>query len=200
MLIHTLPLGPLDTNCYIVSAGESGRCVVVDPGGSVEVLTGWLQEHALRVEAVLLTHGHFDHIGAVAALLDQFGMPVYLCEADADEKISMGFSAPVYTDACQEGDVLHLAGLSFRVLQTPGHTPGSVCYLCANHLFCGDTLFAGSAGRTDFPGGSTESMLASLRRLCELEGDYCVHPGHGESTLLSRERQYNPWIREAMRR
>ena len=105
-----------------------------------------------------------------------------------------------YSDLCGEGDAISVGALTFRVLETPGHTPGSVCLLCGGALFSGDTLFQGSCGRTDFPGGSAEAMYASLRRLAELEGDYRVYPGHGGETSLDVERRYNPYLREAVRR
>lgn len=194
MNITMLPLGQMQANCYIVTEGES--CAVIDPGAQAEKLVTFLREKGLTPDAVFLTHGHFDHVGACRALAQTFSVPVYLHEADTS--MTGRLAHGLYWDRTYaEGDTVRAGDLSFLVLHTPGHTPGSVCLQAENVLFTGDTLFAGSCGRTDFPGGSWEEMLASLGRLAALEGTYTVLSGHGGETTLARERQYNPYMKEA---
>jgi len=193
--VHTLTLGAYETNCYILWAEGQNDCAVIDPGYEHERILSFLKEQGLELSAILLTHGHFDHVGAVRKLFAQADCDIYLCPADCDMPERMTAGPLCYTISYQEGDVLEIAGLSIQVLHTPGHTPGSVCLLCENALFAGDTLFAGSCGRTDLPGGSWEQLTASLARLKALEGNYTVYPGHGEATTLHAERLYNPYLR-----
>jgi len=143
---------------------------------------------------VLLTHGHFDHVGGVRGIAEKTNCPVYIHEKDLSQPAEMTAGPLYYTHTYGEGDMLSLAGLSVRVLHTPGHTQGSVCLLCEDTMFSGDTLFMGSMGRVDFPGGSWNQMMASLDRLKTLPGDYRVYPGHGPATRLSEERQFNPYM------
>ena len=192
MQIHTLPLGDYQTNTYIVAKGD--RCVIIDAGYEPEMIQRFLQQNGLAAEAIFLTHGHFDHVGAVRALVSELDCPVYLHEKELSLPPMMTAGPLYYTHTYGEGDRLTLAGLSFRVLHTPGHTPGSVCLIAENHLFSGDTLFAGSCGRTDFPGGDWATIRKSLLRLAQLPEDYAVHPGHGESTTLAAEKRYNPYM------
>lgn len=188
--ILTLPLGAYQTNCYLVWGEGSDRCVIIDPGYESEEI--WKQAQGKTVEAILLTHGHFDHVGGVNALADKTGCPVYLHHADLS--IPAQLTLPLcQTEHYGDGDVLTLAGLSFRVLHTPGHTNGSVCLLTEDCIFSGDTLFAGSCGRTDL-GGDWATILQSLNRLKNLHGDYRVYPGHSDATTLEEERLYNPYI------
>ena len=194
MQFHTLPLGPLQTNCYILP-GEKGRCLVVDPGDEAEKILAFLEEKALTLDSVLLTHGHFDHVGAVRELAADTGCRVWICAEDLNQPAAMTAGPLYHTDTYAEGDTLTLAGLTFTVMQTPGHTPGSVCLRFAEDLFCGDTLFAGSCGRTDFPGGSPAQMRASLDRLAQLDESLRAHPGHGGSTTIADEKRYNPFLR-----
>lgn len=200
MNIITMPLGALQTNCYLVCDAASGLCAVIDPGAFGERVLARAQEAGMRIGAILLTHAHFDHTGGLKAL--HAALPevrIYVHPDDTDEKTNMSHGHLVYTDTYREGDTVTVGGLTFTVLETPGHTRGSVCLCCENAIFSGDTLFAGACGRTDFAGGSTEAMYASLRRLAQLDGDFSVYPGHGESTTLDAERRYNPYMREARR-
>ena len=195
MEITVFQLGSLGTNCYIVR--EEKGCAIIDPGDAGDALANWLDNAGLIPEAVLLTHGHYDHVGGVEALRSRYaGLPVYVHEADTHltPDLSRGLQ---WTHHYNEGDTLTVGGVDFRVLHTPGHTPGSVCLLAGDALFSGDTLFAGSCGRTDFPGGSWTQMLSSLRRLSKLEGNLQVLSGHGESSTLDAERSYNPYMKEA---
>ena len=192
MKITTIPLGLYQTNCYILAEGD--RCLVIDPGDEAEKLLALLQQHSLTVEAVLLTHGHFDHVGAVKTLAAETDCRVFLHEEELTLPAAMTAGKLYYTDLYKEGDRLTLAGMSFEVLHTPGHTPGSVCLRFDQHLFSGDTLFAGSCGRTDFPGSSPAAMVRSLSRLSKLEDDLKVYPGHGEDTTIGEEKRYNPYL------
>lgn len=194
LTIDTLPLGDYQTNCYLFREAGAQRCCVVDPGYEADTILAFLTDKGLTPEAILLTHGHFDHVGAVRELAAETGCSVYICPGDLTQPPQMTAGPLYYTHTYDEGDELTLAGLTVRVLRTPGHTPGSVCLICQDACFSGDTLFAGSCGRTDFPGGSWEQMRASLHRLASLETDYRVFPGHGESTTLSMEKLYNPYM------
>lgn len=193
--LHTLPLGAYQTNCYILHQEASSSCVVIDPGYTPEVILDFLSGKGLTLEAILLTHGHFDHVGAVRDLAAETGCRVWLNPDDLSMPPKLTAGPLYYTDTYSEGDTISPAGISFQVLSTPGHTPGSVCLIAEDFLFSGDTLFAGSCGRTDLPGGSTRAIRESLRRLAAIPQDYSVHPGHGESTTLAWEKQYNPYMR-----
>ena len=192
--IHVLPLGDYQTNCYILHNDDSSDCVVLDPGYEPEIILSYLAEKKLNLTAIALTHCHFDHVGAVKELAAQTDCRVYLNEKDLALPPMLTNGPLYYTDTYKDGDTVTLAGIPFRVLETPGHTPGSVCLMTGAHLFSGDTLFAGSCGRTDLPGGDSRAMRDSLRKLAALEGDYDVYPGHGSATTLAREKQTNPYL------
>jgi glyoxylase-like metal-dependent hydrolase (beta-lactamase superfamily II) len=192
--IKTLPLGLYQTNTYIIASAASKTCCVIDPGYEAETILDYLDESGLQLEAILLTHGHFDHVGAVRDLVAETGCRVYIHPEDLQLPPMFTAGRIYYTHTYTEGSQLDLAGLSIHVLHTPGHTPGSVCLLTENVLFSGDTLFAGSCGRTDI-GGSWPVIQASLKRLQTIEADFTVYPGHGESTTLAREKKYNPYMR-----
>ena len=192
--LETLVLGNYETNCYILWDDSRTECVVIDPGYEPETILQAIHDLGKSLKAILLTHGHFDHVGAVRELFSQTDCDIYLCPADCKLPEMMTAGPLCYTNSYGEGDTLSLAELNFTVLQTPGHTPGSVCLLCEDAIFSGDTLFAGSCGRTDFPLGSWEEIRKSLNRLKELPGDYTVYPGHGQSSCLSAERSYNPYL------
>lgn len=193
--IKTLTLGQYETNCYILYSEASSDCIVIDPGYEPERVLEAVKSLNKHLQAILLTHGHFDHVGGVREIFAQTDCDIYLCPADCAMPEQMTAGPLCYTCSYQEGDVLSLAGLTLRVLQTPGHTPGSVCLLCDRSLFSGDTLFAGSCGRTDLPGGSWNDLQTSLSRLKALEGSFTVYPGHGEATTLDAEKRYNPYLR-----
>lgn len=202
MLIKTLPLGHLETNCYVVSNEETLECVVIDPGDESNVVLNYLEDNKLKCQAIFLTHGHFDHVGAVEAIFEELGVPVYISSLDqakeGDDR-RVYFTMPSGIINYEDGDVIEIAGLSFKIIATPGHTPGGVTIICQDALFTGDTLFRGSCGRVDLPGGSIQDELLSLKRLCMLPGDYEVYPGHMDSTTLERERLFNYYCREAMK-
>ncbi len=202
MTIRTLSVGALATNCYIVI--EGGTAAVIDPGDNAAAITKAIAESGAVLGAVLLTHAHFDHMGALAELTANGDIPVYLHTLeqpalhDGTRNLSALFGAPLspVTAAVRplsDGDTVAVGPLSFTVVHTPGHTPGSVCYLSEDVLFSGDTLFAQSIGRTDFPGGDLSAMRASLTRIMTLSATR-VLPGHGEETTLAFEQRYNPYI------
>ena len=195
MELKTFPIGSLQTNCYMAWAEGSEKCILIDPGYEPELLLEQVRLQRKTLEAILLTHGHFDHVGGVKPIAAETGCKVYICAEELKQPLRYSDGLH-YTDTVAEGDVLALAGLTLQVLHTPGHTPGCVCYLCGDTLFSGDTLFAGTCGRTDLPGGDFKAIQASLQRLAALEGDLKVLPGHGMASSLDIERRYNPYMQE----
>ena len=202
MRVLTFSLGALRTNTYFCF-DESGACVVIDPGMDGEGIAEKLAAKGLRPDYILLTHGHFDHSQGVRALKKITGAKVVVHREDAvmlsdAGKNSAGFyyrgdlSAFPTSEAdllVEDGDVIRAGSMSFSVIHTPGHTPGSVCFLCENTLFCGDTVFAYGYGRYDLWGGDREALSGSLRKLAALETDCKLCPGHGNSASLSRIRE-----------
>ena len=189
------------TNCYLLADEATGAAAVIDPGDDVtDTVARLCTDSGWTLRGVFLTHGHYDHVGGVNPLRRAFpDVSVYLHPADTGGTSQLLPTAGLgQVTLWREGDVVKLGDLQVEVLHTPGHTPGSVCLRCRDVLFSGDTLFAGSCGRTDFPGGSMEEMLSSLARLGRLEGDLRVLPGHEGETTLGQERQYNPYLRQAM--
>ena len=192
--IHVLPLGDYQTNCYIVHEENSTDCLIIDPGYEPEIISSYLEEKGLTPEASLRTHCHFDHVGAVKDLAAQYDCKVFLDKKELAMPPMLTNGPLYYTDGYGDGDTLTLAGIPIQVLETPGHTPGSVCLIMEDTLFSGDTLFAGSCGRTDLPCGDARAMRDSLRRLAALSENYRVCPGHGPSSTLNREKKTNPYL------
>ena len=201
--IETLTLGLYQTNTYIVYAEDSKTCCVIDPGYEARTILNKVSSLGLTVDAILLTHGHFDHVGAVEQIVKETGCRLWMNEADWSQRKGL-VTSQIYPLAncdftevwfCEEDEIIHAGGLTFTVMATPGHTWGSVCYRCGDVLFSGDTLFAGSCGRVDLPGGDWNAIRNSLERLAELDDAIIVYPGHGESTTLAREKRYNPYMR-----
>lgn len=213
-MLHTriFTFNPLGTNCILFRADNNPACTLVDPGMSSQdgeqQLLDFLSGHGLQPEAILLTHGHFDHVWGVERLLAHFPVPVYMHPAD---KAILADGASVFpgmqgfkvfkhsfpTVDIADGDVLQLSGASWQVLHTPGHTPGGVCYWSAenNLLLSGDTLFAGSIGRTDLGGGDYDQLMHSIRtKLLVLPGETDVIPGHGQPTSIAQEGMHNPFL------
>jgi len=200
MLIKTLVVGPIDTNCYIVTDESTLECAVIDPGDESNVILDYVEDNKLKVRAIFLTHGHFDHRMAADAVAEETGAPVYVHRRDAVKDGFDQFKYPAGEDTCYyaEGDVITVGSLAFTVLETPGHSPGSVTLQCQDALFTGDTLFRSSAGRTDLGEGNTNELLRSLARLARLEGDFEVYPGHMGPTTLGRERRFNDFVQYAL--
>ena len=194
MEVICLPLGAYQTNCYLAWGEDSHSCIVIDPGFTPEAVLQKAAQLDKRIAAILLTHGHFDHVGGVKVIAEASGCAVYLHEAELAMPESWTDGPLFYTETYGEGDTLSLCGLSIRVLHTPGHTPGSVCLAVEDTLFSGDTLFMDSCGRTDLPCGNQAAILQSLKRLAALPTDYRVLPGHGQSTTVFEEKKYNPFM------
>lgn len=190
--MHTA--GAYRTNTYLFWQEDSKSCCVVDPGYEPEAILQRVSQLGLTVEAILLTHAHFDHVGGVKAIAADTDCRVYICPEDLNMSPMMTSGKLYYTDTYTEGTRLNLAGCDILVLHTPGHTAGSVCLLTDGLMFSGDTLFAGTCGRTDLPGGSEQQMAASLARLAKLEGDWQVLPGHGPISTLEQERKTNSYL------
>ncbi len=202
MLIKTLPVGDLETNCYVVTNEKTLECVVIDPGDESNTILDYLESNHLTCKAIFLTHGHYDHVGAVEAVQEETGATVYMNAKDDAKNMHsfhFPFTLPENGRTYDDGDVVSAAGIDFSILSTPGHTPGSVVIRAEDALFTGDTLFRGSCGRVDLDGGDPQAEMLSLKRLCSLEGDYEVYPGHMDSTTLERERMFNFYCREAMK-
>ncbi len=201
MLIKTLPVGQLETNCYVVTNEKTLECVVIDPGDESNTILDYIESNHLKCEAIMLTHGHYDHTGAVSAVAEETGAIVYMNTRDDERAIKspqLPFRLPEGGINYDDGDIIDAAGMRFEIIATPGHTPGGVTIKCEDCLFTGDTLFKGSLGRTDLDGGDMDQELASLKKICSLEGDYEVYPGHMDSTTLQRERSFNYYCRMAM--
>ena len=192
MKVLTVTGGSLGTNCYVAWEEQQTHCVVIDPGFDAQEILEKVRAKGLQVEAILLTHGHYDHVGGVRGLLEATGCKVYIHSADLALPAYLTQGEIPVTDSY--GESLFLAGLEMKVIHTPGHSPGSVCLICENVIFAGDTLFAGTCGRTDLPGGSFRQISNSLKGLAALEGEYYVLPGHGLPTTLEKERRSNPYM------
>jgi glyoxylase-like metal-dependent hydrolase (beta-lactamase superfamily II) len=200
MLIKTLVVGQIETNCYIVTDEKTLKCAVIDPGDDANAILDYLESNQLKAEAVFLTHGHFDHRLAVYTVSEETGAPVWIIKKDtvkAGEYDQFKLTADENVRFYAEGDNISVSGLSFVVLETPGHSPGSVTLRCENVLFTGDTLFRESAGRTDLGEGNIRQLLQSLYRLSQLGGDFEVYPGHMDHTTLDRERRFNGYVQYA---
>jgi len=205
--VETFQLGPLETNCYVVASG--GRCWVVDPGGKTDPVIKFIKDNQLALEMIVLTHGHWDHIGGVPSVKRQYpDVPVAIHQADAEAltngqtNLSISFSGkdlrcPAPEMLLNDGEKLKLADSVWQVLHCPGHTPGGISLYCAQAAIAlvGDALFAGSIGRTDLPGGSPEALLTAIRqKLLTLPPKTAILPGHGPATTVASEKSDNPWL------
>ena len=200
MLIKTLPVGMLETNCYIVTDDESKKCAIIDPGADSNEILDYIESNNLTPVAVFLTHGHYDHHMALDAILEETEVPAYVHESEVDRsgqsrRHVLGDNGKL--SFYSEGDIIEVGGLKFKVFETPGHSRGSITLMCEDALFTGDTLFRCECGRTDLEGGCEDTMMKSLKRLAELEGDFEVYPGHAEASTLGYERSFNRYMKFA---
>lgn len=205
MQVKTLTVGQLFTNCYLVACPHTRQAAIIDPGDEAHRILSAARAAQWRITHILLTHAHFDHIGAASALADATAAPLFL---HPDDKLlfDVGGGAmlfdfpspevPQKVELLTEGQQFLIGQLTLRVLHTPGHSPGSVCFYAAEHqtIFVGDVLFANGIGRTDLPGGDYTTLMRSIRRLMELPDDTTVYPGHGPATTIGRERTENVWL------
>ena len=205
-MIEGRAVGSMGANCYLFACPESKKAVLIDPGAEGKSIYRWVLEKDLKVEYILLTHGHIDHIGAVDELRELLGdVSVGIHEGDAGmltngrQNLSSYFGSELVLKKAdfylQEGQEIHVGKQVLKVIATPGHSPGGVCFLSPEGLFSGDTLFAGSIGRTDFPGGSMNQLLDGVKKkLLVLPENTRVFPGHGEATTIGEEKRDNPFL------
>jgi hydroxyacylglutathione hydrolase len=206
IVVDRFALGPIQTNCYVVRADAAAPAgVVVDPGGDAPELVLQLERLGTTCAAILITHGHFDHVGGVADLAESTGAPVYMPEGERDRLERYSEFAPAgvpgrpYTPdhLLEGGETIDVAGLSFECISIPGHSPAHIAFYADGHLFSGDLLFAGSVGRVDLPGGDWDTLLGSVRTLADrYPPETIVYPGHGPQTTLGAELERNPFLAE----
>jgi glyoxylase-like metal-dependent hydrolase (beta-lactamase superfamily II) len=208
MIIESIVTGSFMENAWILGDEESKHAIIFDPGDNVSNIIGKMNELDLTPVFILNTHAHPDHLGAAAELQKRFDLPFAIHEDELPTFNSakdtaqflglLNFQLPELTTFLSDGQVLEINNLHLQVLHTPGHTPGSICFLTGKHLFSGDTLFQGSVGRTDLPGGSMKQLCNSLKRLSRLPEDTQVYPGHGEITSIKKEIETNPYIKDIL--
>jgi glyoxylase-like metal-dependent hydrolase (beta-lactamase superfamily II) len=205
MLIKTLAVGPLQVNCYLVACPRTKKAMIIDPGDEGESILALLEQEGLELDLVVNTHGHFDHVGANHLLIEKTGVDLCMHRADLPllkvaAKYAESYGLPAVESPepqrfLENGDQLEVGDLRFEIIHTPGHSPGGICLYGEGHLFCGDTLFAGSIGRTDLPGGSYEQLIGHIKsQLMVLPDATIVHPGHGPESTIGREKSVNPFI------
>jgi len=206
MLLDTLTIGMLSTNCYVLAPGPRSPALVIDPAGEVKRIVSRLRKQELECVGILCTHGHVDHVAGAGPLSDAVGAPVYIHQADAGALASprtklVGLAGgvlatrPRQVQYLEEGDRVEAGNLSLEVLSTPGHTRGGLSFYMPGYLFCGDLIFQGSIGRTDLKGGSLQTLLRSVKeKVWGLPDDTLILPGHGPETTLGEEKRHNPFL------
>ena len=206
MIIKSLEVGPIMANCYILGCEETGEAVVIDPGDEADRILIKLSEARLKVKYLINTHGHFDHVAANKRMKEVTDADLLIHPEDAPmlaelnrAASSFGLSAENSPDAdryINDGDEVSFGSITLKVIHTPGHSRGGICLYTPGHLFVGDTLFAGSIGRTDLPGGNYDTLIASIKeKLLVFDDNTIVYPGHGPETTIGREKKINPFLR-----
>lgn len=209
MIIKTVPVGMLHTNCYLVGDEATNECAIFDPGAMPKKIFAMIEESGMKVKYIILTHCHFDHVMSAPLLQDETGAQIlihyddspYLTPEYVNRRgyIRETYKTPNVSRILKDGDEIQLGSITMRVMNTPGHTRGSCVFLFEDVMISGDTLFKGACGRWDLPGGSQQSMMESLIKLHDLSGDYRVLPGHGDATTLDDERRDNPYMAMALK-
>ena len=204
MLIKNFQLGQLETNCYIVTDENTLESAVIDPGDESNTVLDYIESNKLKVKDIFLTHGHFDHTGAAATISQETGAPIWINEKDlgkgtGDFDDFYRYEPEGQVNLYRDGDEIAVGSMVFKVIETPGHSKGSVTLRCGDVLFTGDTLFAGGAGRVDLPGGDMADIMMSLKKIASLDGDFEVYPGHMDATRLDIERSENPFVQAAVK-
>lgn len=203
MEVIVIPTGAMEENCYLIYDPETGNALIIDPGDDAGMISGMVKALRVNVQAILLTHSHFDHIGAVDSLVNEFHVPVYMSREEIDWFHAHGKQDQMFFGALTslESDLVAIQAGKQKIGQfevdailAPGHSAGSTMYLIGENLFSGDVLFQGSIGRTDLPGGNVEQMIQSLALIRNLPGNYTVYPGHGPASTLDYEKTHNPYL------
>ncbi|MFB3897554.1 MAG: MBL fold metallo-hydrolase [bacterium] len=205
LFFRCLPVGLLQANCYIVGDIKSNQVAIIDPGGDAELIINVVKKHRLQVQYIFNSHGHIDHIGANRAVKQATGAPILIHQADAEWLIHpfappiglefINIDSPPADEYLSDGDCYNLGALDIKIIHTPGHSPGGVCFVLSDRILTGDTLFNGSIGRTDLPGGSEKEIFESIEnKIITLPDTYLVYPGHGPATTIGEEKQSNPYL------
>lgn len=205
MIVEKIMVGPIAVNCYVIACETTRKAAVVDPGDDEGKILTVIKNNNYNLTHILLTHGHVDHIAAVVEVKKATQAEINMCKDDLILVENSGIQADIFglrpagyftiDKYLRDEDKINVGNLEIKVIFTPGHSPGGVCYLTENCLFTGDTLFSESIGRTDLPGGSYESLLSSIRnKLLILPSETIVYPGHGQATTIERELQFNPFL------
>jgi len=206
MIIKNIVVGPLEVNCYILGCEDTKEAAIIDPGDNADEIISNIEKEGLNPKFIINTHAHFDHIGGVKAIQDHFKIDFILHEGDlflvenaSEQATAFGLkpiSKPEVNKNVTNGEKVILGNKFITVIHTPGHSPGGVCYYSGNNVFVGDTLFAGSIGRTDLPGGSYDTLINSIKEnLFPLGDSTIVYPGHGPSTTIGNEKEHNPFLK-----
>ncbi len=205
MVFEGFGVGPMDANCYIIGCEETGIGAVVDPGAEGRRILSRLENHGLKCRYIILTHGHIDHVGSLNEVHQATGAEVLIHKEDAGmltspaQNLSLFMGSMLKFKAAdrllQDGDKIQVGNVTLEVIHTPGHTPGSICLKVGNDLITGDTLFAGSVGRSDFPGGSHTVLINSIKtKLLSFPDETKVYPGHGPASTIGAEKKFNPFL------